>query len=499
MPAVTHNIPITTGQAHHMTLRLVQSYGAPVPAGEYAMEGTVLQDGISVPIAATQAAPTGILLTIPPLAPGNHPFTLTVKNKTSNVQFPILQGNCLVSELIDIDPLDNAAIEQITATLKEDLSDVTVTVQIAPDITASALNAVASASGIIADIRKTAELETAKAVASIDRSATEATTHIQAAGTQAITNIDQVEKRACSAVQATATAGQTSIQTAQATATTAIETAKTSATMAIDTSKNQALSTIAGTVDTGINTIQTAQAAATAAIAAAQNDALAAIAEAVEAGEAQFAASIDAILSSETLIARLKTACGIPALETAIEAKADTSALSAYIPYAKIGRALTKASDGTIDVDLSNYSGTTVKIFGTTSACIGRSTSECMEVTNQIAQMRHTIKTEMLRGTSYIHVMAGRFVLDSDSNSITHAYMVGSSDAIKNTGTLDIQAYQEIAMRSNKGNYPGLCVNGDLSTVIIRKNTTTTYNELARFNDTSTTMVNYTYFPNGHN
>ena len=493
MSTVTHHIPITTGQAHHMTLRLVQSYGAPIPNGQYIIDGTVIQDEMVIPISATTSAAHSILLTIPPLAPGNHPYTLKLRNAETNVAYTILQGNCQVTELIDADTLGTAAIEQITATQKEDLVDFSVTVQIAPDITAAALNAVSAASGIINDIRKTAELETAKAVAAIGRKASEA-----------IANVGQTGQTACSAVQSAATAGQNAIQTAQTTATTEITTANNNALAAIsnsvetgkttiDTAKNAAISTITGATTSGKNEIQTAQEKATAAIATAKNEALQAIADAVETGQAQFDASINAILANPDLIARLKTACGIPALETAIAGKVDASTLNAYIPYANLGRALTKASDGKVDVDLSNYSGTTVKIFGTTSACIGRNTSECVEVTANVSQVRHNLKAELNRGKSYINVTTGQFALDTDWSTPTNAYIGGNSSSIF------MQAYAEVSMRANKGNYPGLCVNGDYSTVIIRKNTTTTFNELARFDSTSTTMANYTSFLNGHN
>ncbi|MBT9450789.1 hypothetical protein ICN84_11995 [Akkermansia glycaniphila] len=476
-----------------MTLRLVQSYGAPIPNEQYIIDGTVIQDEMVIPISATTSAAHSILLTIPPLAPGNHPYTLKLRNVETNTAYTILQGNCQVTELIDADTLDTAAIEQITATQKEDLVDFSVTVQIAPDITAAALNAVSAASGIINDIRKTAELETAKAVAAIGSKASEA-----------IANVGQTGQTACSAVQSAATAGQNAIQTAQTTATTEITTAKNNALAAIsnsvetgkttiDTAKNAAVSTITGATTTGKNEIQTAQAKATAAIATAKNEALQAIADAVETGQAQFDASINAILANPDLIARLKTACGIPALETAIAGKVDASDLNAYIPYAKLGRALTKASDGKVDVDLSNYSGTTVNIIGTTSACIGRSSSECFEITSNVAQIRHNVKSEIVRGNTYINVMTNQFTLDTDWSNANHAYIRGT------TSFLDIQAYDEIAMRSNRGNYPGLCINGEHAAVIVRKNSATSRDQLAYFGNTGTAITYYTNFYNGHN
>lgn len=483
MSIVTHHIPVTTGQPHHMTLRLVQSYGAPIPNGQYMIEGSILQDEMTVPISSTQSASSGILLTIPPLYPGNHPYSLQIKNKTTNATFPILQGNCLVSELIDTDTLDNTSIEQITVTLKEDLSDIIVTVQIAPDITAAALNAVAAASGIISDIRKTAELETNKAVAAINRSATEGKTLIQTARNEALDNINQTGTTACASVQKTAAAGQTAIQTAQAAATTAV-----------DTAKNNALSSIASTVTTGKSDIQTAQSAATDAIAAAKNDALSAITEAVEAGQAQFATSIDEILSNETLIARLKTACGIPALETAIVGKVDSTALNAYIPYSKIGRALTKAADGTVDVDLSNYTGTTVNIIGTTSACIGQSSNNRFESTSSVTICKHASRSEIASGTSIMRVQPSAFHIQNGELATDSKITAG------NNGILAMQAKSEIAMRALSGTYPGIFLNGpDHKGLIVISNSTTSYTPVAYICEPGITLYKYVTFTQGHN
>ncbi|MBT9450584.1 hypothetical protein ICN84_10945 [Akkermansia glycaniphila] len=138
MSPITHHIPVTTGQAHHMTLRLVQSYGAPAALSDYTVYGSILQDGETVPVSATGEDASGILLTIPPLYPGSHSYNLHLKHKTSGTDYLFLQGNCDVSELIGPDTLDNTAVEQITVALKDDLSGVTVTVQIDSETTAAA-------------------------------------------------------------------------------------------------------------------------------------------------------------------------------------------------------------------------------------------------------------------------------------------------------------------------------------------------------------------------
>ncbi|OCA03369.1 hypothetical protein AC781_04600 [Akkermansia glycaniphila] len=121
-----------------MTLRLVQSYGAPAALSDYTVYGSILQDGETVPVSATGADASGILLTIPPLYPGSHPYNLHLKHNTSGTDYLFLQGNCDVSELIGPDTLDNTAVEQITVALKDDLSGVTVTVQIDSETTAAA-------------------------------------------------------------------------------------------------------------------------------------------------------------------------------------------------------------------------------------------------------------------------------------------------------------------------------------------------------------------------
>lgn len=180
--------------------------------------------------------------------------------------------------------------------------------------------------------------------------------------------------------------------------------------------------------------------------------------------------------------AALRTALGIEPVDT-----------SAFVPYAKLGRALTKAADGKVDVDLSNYSGTTVNIIGTTSASIGRSSSECFEITSNVAQIRHNVKSEIVRGNTYINVMTNQFTLDTDWSNANHAYIRGT------TSFLDIQAYDEIAMRSNRGNYPGLCINGEHAAVIVRKNSATSRDQLAYFGNTGTAITYYTNFYNGHN
>ena len=138
MSTITHHIPVTTGQAHHMTLRLVQSYGAPAALSDYTVCGSILQDEETVPISTTGADASGILLTIPPLYPGSHSYNLHLKHKTSGTDYLFLQGNCDVSELIGADTLDNTAVEQITVALKDDLSGVIVTVQIDSETTAAA-------------------------------------------------------------------------------------------------------------------------------------------------------------------------------------------------------------------------------------------------------------------------------------------------------------------------------------------------------------------------
>lgn len=266
MPPITHHIPVTTGQAHHMTLRLVQSYGAPVALSDYTVYGSILQDGETIPVSVTGTDSSGILLTIPPLYPGSHLYNLHLKHNASGTDYLFLQGNCDTSELIEADPMDNRAVEQITVAMKDDLSGVTVTMQIDSETTAAAweeIEAVArKTEGLqenISNLIPEARIEIAQAT-NMGKNDIAATT--QTAIANITTSASETAETTISSIN---TASATIMETAKQDMTSFtvarqqdLETTAASGQQAISTAVTTGTGTINAAVTTGTGTINTA-------------------------------------------------------------------------------------------------------------------------------------------------------------------------------------------------------------------------------------------------
>ena len=529
-----------------MTLRLVQSYGAPAALADYTVYGSILQDGETVPISATGSDASGILLTIPPLYPGSHPYNLHLKHKTSGTDYLFLQGNCDVSELIGPDTLDNTAAEQITVTLKDDLSDISATLQLYPLQNGSSKNGLAlqDLQAMLDDEAFQKQLQSACRIPEIEENmahkadVSSLTSYlpykklgnnliVNDDGTVSVDLLDYTGADIAIVRTSPATTSETGIDDALNEA--GYTWSKPSEERWLIRNANLPL---ADNVRSAIQMYRSMN--MTYAIMASQavvSDAAAALpygqALIIAWNRQPHPSCVESILSylqnagysytndpdersivihmkgtqvpekiqmlldswhshedytieqsgyvtlhnlvspkrmiaavqamTDDQKAALRTALGIEPVDT-----------SAFVPYAKLGRALTTASDGKVDVDLSNYSGTTVNIIGTTSACIGQSAANRFEATASGSICKHTSRSEIVSGTALMRVQPSAFHIQNGE------LPTDSKITAADNGVLAMQAKADVAMRSLSGNYPGIFLNGGAHNgVVVRANSTT--------------------------
>ena len=142
MAATKHYIETVAGVTRHMVLRLANQDGTPATAADYAIYGAARQGDRIHPFGAAPMDPSSVRLSIPPLEASNYTYDLFAKHTATGIEHALLCGSIRVADRVASMPPADQGGEHIEAAISSDLTDITVTVQIVPVITAATWEAI---------------------------------------------------------------------------------------------------------------------------------------------------------------------------------------------------------------------------------------------------------------------------------------------------------------------------------------------------------------------